>query len=530
MKTVTVSRKHKVVAVPLDPAVTNLFPSANTVDLGGVAHIGIPHQPTETFLLRKLGYDVPSPILTHYAFPHPAGKLPFNVQRLTCALFTLNPRAYCLNGMGTGKTKCPLWAWDYLRSHGLAGKLLVAAPLSTLNFTWMKEIFETLPHRKAVVLHGTRDKRLARLADPDAEIFVINHDGLKHFEKEILARSDIDTLAIDELANFRAPSTDRTKSARRIVKSMKWAWGMGGSPMPKAPTDVWAQCSIVTPNTVPQRFTHFRDQLMIKSFNGFNYTPKPDAAERAFDAMQPAVRFTLEDVTELPECIGLDPMRIVDVDMGPTQAKVYDEMRKKCISLIQNQQITAVNAGALMSKLLQVSTGWVYTADHRVVPLDNDKRIDALIDAIQSTDRKCLVWVPFKHALAGISAALIRVKIDHDIVSGDVSPNKRNEIFNLFQNTSKLRVLAAHPACASHGLTLTAADTSIWFAPITDYGTYEQANHRIKRVGQKHKQLYWHLCSTPVERRVYKMLETKGKAQFDLLSLFEADTVSNPQR
>jgi SNF2 family DNA or RNA helicase len=90
----------------------------------------------------------------------------------------------------------------------------------------------------------------------------------------------------------------------------------------------------------------------------------------------------------------------------------------------------------------------------------------------------------------------------------------------MFQNTSKLKVLLAHPQCVAHGITLTAADTAIWFGPITSLETYDQANHRIRRVGQKHKQQIIHLQSTAVERKVYGMLNKKQDVQKQFLQMF----------
>jgi SNF2 family DNA or RNA helicase len=96
----------------------------------------------------------------------------------------------------------------------------------------------------------------------------------------------------------------------------------------------------------------------------------------------------------------------------------------------------------------------------------------------------------------------------------------RAHIFNLFQNTNSYRVIVAHPQCLAHGITLTAADTVIWFAPVTSLEIYDQANHRIRRVGQKHKQLILHLQSTPVEKKIYAMLQKKQRVQDQLLELF----------
>src|SRR6187431_55075 len=144
-----VSAAHKMLVVPYNEAIPQLLPEVRTVELKGEPYHLVPHLPAEAFLLRQMGYTVPAPILTHYDWP--GNWKPFNAQKQTAALLTMNQRAYVLNGLGTGKTSSALWAWDYLRSQGLANKLLVIAPLSTLKFTWMREVFNTLPERKATV-------------------------------------------------------------------------------------------------------------------------------------------------------------------------------------------------------------------------------------------------------------------------------------------------------------------------------------------------------------------------------------------
>jgi SNF2 family DNA or RNA helicase len=212
------------------------------------------------------------------------------------------------------------------------------------------------------------------------------------------------------------------------------------------------------------------------------------------------------------------------VPLGPQQAKVYKDLVSHCQAALGTNQITAANAGAVMNKLLQVSLGWVYNQDKVSIPLDNKLRIDALMDCVESTDKKVLVFVPFKHALAGLSEAFTKEGIDHAVVSGDTSGDERNRVFNLFQNTGKFKVLLAHPQCLAHGITLTAADTIVWFAPVTSLEIYDQANHRIKRVGQKNKQQILHLQSTPVEKKIYKLLHSHQQVQDSFLKLFENAT------
>lgn len=520
-----VSHLHKTLGVPLHPGdkpdldrqLARMFPEAPRVTFQGSPVVILPHGVRETKLLRTLGLDVPAPILGQYGW---CGGTPFEVQRQTAAMLTTHTHAYVLNSMGTGKTKAALWAYDFLRREGLAHKALVVAPLSTLNFTWAREVLHTVPHLKVAVLHHSdRAKRLARLAE-DADIYIINPAGLGIIEEALKAREDIDLFVIDELATFRNGTSARSKLCRRIARRMSWVWGMTGSPTPNEPSDAWAQAQIVTPHTVPKFFNRFRDDVMMK-MGAFKWVPKKEAGEKVLQALRPAVRFTLDEVVELPELVS----RVRDIDLGPRQAKVYEQLRAHAYALVQSKEITAANAGAVLSKLLQVSLGYVYTTDKGIVALDNDERLEALVDDVNACDRKLLVWVPFTHAINGVHERLAKEGIESAIVNGETPRAERERIFGLFQNTNRLKVIAAHPATASHGLTLTAADTIIWFGPVTSLEIYEQANARIRRVGQKHKQLVLHYQATAAERRMYSHLRNKQRIQDNILDLFEQHTL-----
>lgn len=505
---VIVSKATRRLVLPVHSALTNMFPNAPRMGDKILVHHGMP----EYLILKHLGIKVPHPMLTYYSWP---GGPPFGVQKATCAMITSNPRAYVLNDMGTGKSKAALWGWDFLNENKYAKKALVVAPLSTLRFVWGREIFATLPHRKVAILHGSRARRL-ELLNSDAEIFVINHDGVKVIADELFGRDDIDTLILDELAVYRNNS-DRSKLMRKLAQQFQFIWGMTGRPMPNKPTDVWSQCRIVTPNTVPKYFNQVRDMLMTK-VSQYVYIPKPTAVDQAFAMMQPQVRFALDEVVELPPFIS----RTIDVEMSPEQLAAYQKMARVYQIMVAEQKITAVNAGAAMNKLLQVSLGWVYTTSPDYVTLPNRPRVEALLDLVRSGTHKTIVFVPYRHALTGLSKIFTAEEIDHAVVHGDVTD--RDKIFNLFQNTSKYDTLLCHPECVAHGLTLTAADTTIWVSPTASLDIYEQANARIRRVGQLHKQQFLHLQATPVERKLYTLLRGKQKIQDQLLSLFEDAT------
>lgn len=513
---VIVSRPNKALIVPRRGDTANMFPSAHALTHLNEDHLVVPHDLPATVMLRSLGYQLPNPMLCYYDF---GDVQPFAVQRRTMDLMTTAARSYILNSMGTGKTKATLWAWDYLHGNGFAGKLLVVATLSTLRFVWEAEAFRTLPHRKVAVLHGTKKQRLERLAE-DADIYVINHDGLRTIMPELLMRTDIDTLCLDEVAVYRNNS-DRSKDMRKFGQRFKIVWGLTGRPMPNEPTDVWGISKVVTPGTSPKYFRQAQEMLMNK-INNFKWVPKPEAIERAMAMLQPNVRFDLDAVVELPEVVS----RTIDVPLTNLQAKTYKTLSNDFKVAVGNGVVTAVNAAVAMGKLLQVSGGWVYAgeAGSKATFKEDEPmpRHDMLVDLINENERKVIVYVPFRHAIVGLSKILDAAKIEHCVVHGEI--NHRGELFNAFQHTDKYKVLLAHPQCVAHGLTLTAADTIIWYMPITSLEIYEQANARITRVGQKHKQKVLHLQSTPVERKIYSLLQRKQKVQDTLLALLEEAT------
>jgi len=500
--------------VDYDDRIAGLIPDAAVTHEGSLE---VPHNFQATKLLRSLGIEAPAPILTQYGW---ADNTPFDVQKKTAAMLTTERRAYVFNGLGTGKTFTAIGAFDFLRQEGLARRMLVVAPLSTLEFVWEAEVFKRFPHLTTSVLYApNKAKRLKKLA-VEADVYVINFDGIKTIGAELAARADIDVLCIDEISKaYRNGSSERTKQMRKFAQRFSWVWGMTGSPMPRHVTDIWGQASIITPNTVPKYFKHLEQDLCYKA-GPFEWKPKTGAIERAMQMLQPSTRFELSDVLELPEQV----IRYVDVPLGPKQQAAYDAMKNAALACIGNHTIDAQNAGAAMSKMLQIALGWVYTHDGRVVELDNDLRLQTVIDKIDDAAQKVLVFVPFKSALAALGKRFEKEGLDYALVSGDTPAGKRSAIFSDFQNTDRYKVLGAHPDCMAHGLTLTRADTIIWGAPVTNLETFMQANGRITRIGQKHKQLVLMVGGSPIERKIYKALGDKENVQNRLLELLAEAT------
>lgn len=508
-----VSTQHRVFVVPYHEGLRNLVPNSKHFmhpERGQM--LVVPHEIDTVKLARNFGFRVPAPILSRYDWNNDK---PFKTQKITAAMLTMNRRAYVLSQMGTGKTRATLHALNYLMMEGDIKRAIVVAPLSTLWNVWDNEIFRYFNHINCSVLYKTKAERIKKLA-ASAEVYVINHAGVGTIINELKARTDIDAVIIDELGVLRTEGTEMWHNINALIQNRKYVWGLTGSPTPNEPADAWAQCRLLTPHAVPPRFMHFK-RITMRKVSQFRWIPKDDANDIVFDAMQPAVRFKRSDCTELPPVT----FQMRKVALSKQQERVYKTMMEKLVVMFREGKVTAANEGVLFSKLLQIGAGWVYTQDKQVIGLDNTERLQNLLDIIDEADGKVIVFNEFVHAAMNLYSVLEKKRISCSLVTGQTAATDRNQIFTAFQNHQYPRVLVAHPKCMAHGLTLTAANTIVWFTPTTSLETYEQACARITRPGQKLNQLIIHLTGTPVEAKLYRRLQQKKTTQGALLELFE---------
>lgn len=510
---VIVSTPHKVLVIPHRADVAALVPNTQRVDWQGEAKLVVPHTVDTTRLLRNLDIPAPSPMLTRYRW---GGRKPWDVQEQTAAMLTVSPRAYVFNQMRTGKTYATLGAAEFLIEEGMARKVLVVAPLSTLNLVWGREILTGFPHRKYQVLYGTRKRRLQRLAE-DADFYIINHDGVEVIARELEARKDIDIVVFDEVAVYRERRTARWRMAQAVSAGRKYVWGLTGAPTPNAPSDAFGIGRLITPERMPKYFKDFRDATMLK-VSQFKWVPKLGATEVVFNTLRPSVRFTRSDVKESPPTLYLDR----ECELSPVASRLMKALIDKCRTEIAGgKAITAVNAGVLINKLMQIACGWVYDDKGDVLDVSSPSRLHAVAQLLAETDRKALVFMPYIHAVEGMTSYLRKQGYDVDMVYGDTPTKERDRIFSLFQNTDKYDALVCHPQCMAHGLTLTAADMAIWAGVPPGNEVYCQANERIALPGLTYPTAVVHIVGSAAEKRRYRGLRQQESTQQTLLGMLE---------
>jgi len=513
---IRVSEKHKCAIIPYAPAVATMIPHCKELGHKGYKFLVVPSGKDEMQLLRNLGYQAPTDMVLNYDWN---GIVPFDSQKVTANMMVHNKRAFILNEMGCGKTLSALFAFDYLKKNHLANRMIVVAPLSCVTTVWEREVFTRMPHLHCVSLWApTAEKRIQRLKEP-ADIYVINHDGIGVILPELLARKDIDTVLIDELAVFRNKTTDRWKHANKLVTNATYSWGMTGSPTPKEPADAWAQVKLLRPGNVPRYYKEFRDMTMTQ-INQFRWIPKRDANETVFSVMQPCVRFTREDCLDLPETT----YSTHEVPLTAIQNKAYKKMVAHSYVQFTSGAINAANAAVVTSKLLQISCGFGYDSTGRVIKIPAPGRVTELKDIIDECDHKLIVFVPYIAAVRMLFKELQTAGYDAAMVYGDTKKRERDQIFTDFQYSNKLKVLVAHPQTMAHGLTLTAANTIVWYSPSPSLEIYEQANARITRPSQVNKTHILHIQGSPIEKKIYNKLSNRADAQNVLLEMFADST------
>ena len=481
-------------------------------------NLAVDYSLESTQLLRNAGVQAPSPIQTQYAWP---GRYkPWAHQRVMADFLTMHRRAFNLSDMGTGKTNSALWAADYLMQQGAVRKVLVLSPLSTMERVWLQDMFEVLMHRVASVVYGTRGQRLAALK-VNADFYLLNHDGItiKDVNDAIRKNPDIGLVIVDEGSVFRNHDTKRYKALMRLLRPDMRVWWMTATPCSNAPTDAWAQARVINPTKVPQFFGQFRRTTM-QQITTFKWAPKPDGYAAAFEALQPAVRFKKSDCLDLPPVVYLDRQ----APLTQEQADAFKLMQKEMKAEAASRQITAVNAADRVNKLRQILCGAMRDPETgEYVAFPYGPRLEVLKQTIEQAQAKVIVVVPFKGIIQSLAEQL-QSEYSVEVLNGDVSPKRRNQIIHAFKTQTDPHVLLCHPKVMSHGLNLTEADTLIFYAPIYSNDEYQQVQERFNRAGQTRTMTVVRMAAHRLEWEIYRLLNDRRLTQDNILNLYKSLT------
>jgi SNF2 family DNA or RNA helicase len=458
--------------------------------------------------------NIPSTIKRDYDWP--GRHRPFLHQKETSSFLTLHKKAFCFNEQGTGKTASAIWSADYLMKLGLIKRVIVVCPLSIMKSAWQTDMFKFAMHRSCSIAYGDSRTR-AKIIAAGAEFVIINHDGLGVVKEEVI-NGGFDLIIADEANAYKNPSTNRWKVLRDVVAKVPWMWMMTGTPAAQSPIDAYGMAKLINPEGTPKYYGQYRDRVMYK-VSRFKWIAKPNAALVVQEVLQPAIRFEKDQCLDLPKVTYIER----EAPLTPQQNKYYKQLKQQMVISAAGEYVTAVNAAVNINKLLQISGGAVYSDTKEVLSFDVSNRLSVVLEAIQESSHKVLVFVPFTHTIDMLKDTLDRHGISSEIISGKVSVNNRARIIKSFQETPTPHVLIIQPQAASHGLTLTAANTVIWYAPVTSVETYLQANARIDRPGQYNPMTIIHIKGSEIENRLYTMLRNNITNHTKIVDLYRQE-------
>ena len=440
---------------------------------------------------------------------------PHDYQRYATDFIINNPISAVLLEMGLGKSVISLSAINELMlDYFDVSRTLVIAPLRVAISTWPDEIkkWDHLKYLSYSVVTGSEKERLDALKKP-AHIYVINRENVDWLITKSGFKWFFDMVVIDELSSFKSYQAKRFKSLLKVRPKVKRIVGLTGTPSSNGLMDLWAEFRLLDMGERLGRYiTHYRQNFFVPDKRNqqmiFSYKPKDGAEKQIYSLISDiTISMKSKDFLKMPECI----MNEVVVSLSEKEQKLYDSLKKDMVLSVGDDEIDAINAAALSSKLLQMASGAVYNDDKESIHI-HDRKLDALEDLIEGANGKpVLVAYWFKHDLERIKERfdVREIKTSKDITDW---------------NNGKISAAVIHPASAGHGLNLQlGGSTLIWFSLTWSLELYQQTNARLYRQGQKDTVVIHHIVSKgTIDEDVMKALNAKEKIQDALIDSVKA--------
>lgn len=420
--------------------------------------------------------------------------------------------------MGLGKTITTLTAIDELMYDRFEiNRVLVIAPKKVAEDTWMGEAqnWEHVQHLRLSLVLGTETERKQALWQK-ADIYVINRENVSWLVSYYGKSFPFDMVVVDELSSFKNPKSQRFKSLKKVRPKVKRVVGLTGTPSPNGLIDLWSQIYLLDMGerlgkTVGEYRSKYFHAGRSKGHIVYEYRLNKDCDDAIYGKIADiCISMKAEDYLEMPDKI----IRDVPVYLPRNVQKKYNDFEREQVLQLVNAEITAVNAAALTTKLLQYAGGAIYDEDRNVHCVHNEK-LDVLEELVESLNGKpVLIFYTYKHELSRIKERL-----------KGYSPRELNESKDIADwNAGEIKVLLAHPASAGHGLNLQkGGHYIIWYSTPWSLELYLQANARLYRQGQtKPVMIYRLVAKRTHDIRVIRALNKKNTGQEELMAATKA--------
>lgn len=412
--------------------------------------------------------------------------------------------------MGLGKTVITLTAVKELIEDFAVSNVLVIAPKRVAEDTWTRE-HEKWDHLSGLTVSrvlGTPQQRVKALSRK-ADVYVIGRDCVQWIVQRYGKLWPFDMVVVDELSSFKNPQAKRFRALRQVLPFIERMVGLTGTPSPNGLMDLWAEVYLLDRGErLGKTLGWYREKWFKPAVQVGYVVYKWAALKGAEEEIRKrigdiCVSMSAADYLELPDRID----REVPVRLSESEMEQYRKMEQEQLLQVQDETVVALNAAAVMSKLLQIANGRAYTDEHEVVQI-HEAKAEALAEIVDVSDSPVLVFYSFRHDLEAIKAKIPEAR--------ELGGPETIAAWN--QGT--IPVLLAHPANVGYGLNLQdGGHVIVWYGLTWSLELYQQANARLHRQGQQRPVIVHHLIAEgTVDEQVMKALRTKDTSQAALLA------------
>ena len=439
---------------------------------------------------------------------------PHDYQTRATQLVIDKPKIGLFLDMGLGKTVITMTAIQELMYDRFEiSRVLVIAPKRVAEDTWTREHakWDHLKDLRISKVLGNEQQRIRALR-AEADIYVIGRDNviwLINYYQGLRKGWPFDMIVIDELSSFKNPQAKRFRALKKAMPSVSRVVGLTGTPSPNGLMDLWAEVYLLDRgerlgNTLgAYRERYFRPGAR-NGYVVYKWEPLRNAQKEIEDKISDiCISMSAADYLKLPKRID----NVIPVQLSPDEMEAYKRMERDQLLQIEDDDIAALNAAAVMTKLLQIANGSVYTNEGKVVKI-HEAKLEALAEIVDTTDSPVLVFYSYKHDLAAIQGKIKGTRILEN--EKDISD----------WNAGKVQVLLAHPASVGYGLNLQeGGHVIVWYGLTWSLELYQQANARLYRQGQEKPVIIHHLIAEgTADEEVMAALQNKDTSQAALLA------------
>ena len=429
--------------------------------------------------------------------------------------------------MGTGKTKVLIDNAAMLYDKGKVDGVLIIAPKGVVKTWYEQELPAHLPthiDNVSVLWQSLITKKQKESLDlllksgTELHILIMNVEALStnkgvEFASRFL-NSHKTLMAIDESTTIKNPSAKRTKNIINLSTSSKYRRIMTGSPVTKNPLDLYSQCKFLSPWLLDftsyyafrNRYAHMKtihvQGRSIQVVDKFQNLGELSNQLKGF-----SYRVLKEDCLDLPDKIYMKRQ----INLTSEQLKVYDQMRKEALAILNGKRVSTVNALTQLMRLHQITCGHFTSDDGATQPIKNN-RIDELMDVLEEIEGKAIIWAHYQYDINTIIKEVVKVHGPGSIVDyyGLTPQDERQPNIKKFQSDPKCRFLVGTPSTGGYGITLPAANTVIYYSNGYDLEKRLQSEDRAHRIGQQKSVTYVDmLADKTIDEKIVKSLRKK---------------------